>query len=119
MIFDLYQVTNPGMLALRFAVAVIFIYHAMPKLKNYKGMGSGMGMSSGFILLLGLTELSSALALITGYFMEIGAILLSMVMIGAITFKIKKWRVPFFAQNATGWEFDFILLSANIAILLS
>ncbi len=39
-------------------------------------------------------------------------------MVGAIGMKMMKWGVPFGAMDKTGWEFDLILLAANIAIIL-
>jgi len=33
--------------------------------------------------------------------------------------KMMKWGVPFAAMDKTGWEFDFILFFASLAILFS
>lgn len=118
--FDqLIQYDNIGFLILRLAVAAIFIYHALPKLKNAKGMAQMMGMSTNMVFALGLVELLSSVGLITGFYIQLSALLLAFVMIGALWMKIKKWRVPFSAMDKTGWEFDLILLAANIAILYS
>jgi len=40
-------------------------------------------------------------------------------MIGAIWMKVTKWHVPFSAMDKIGWEFDLILLAANIVILVN
>jgi uncharacterized membrane protein YphA (DoxX/SURF4 family) len=99
-----------GLFILRLAVAIVFAVHALPKLQNK--MGSTF-------LLLGVVEAISAIALILGWYTQIAALLLAIVMIGAIYMKKMKWGVPFAAMDKTGWEFDFTLLAANIAILLS
>ncbi len=109
--------SNLGLLVLRLAVAIIFIYHSLPKLKNSKMMAQGMGMPAWFVLLLGLVEFFSSAALILGVYMNIAPALLALVMVGAIYFKIAKWKVPFYARDKMGWEFDFILLAANLALL--
>jgi uncharacterized membrane protein YphA (DoxX/SURF4 family) len=38
-------------------------------------------------------------------------------MLGALWHKMFKWKIPFLAADKTGWEFDFILLGAAIALL--
>lgn len=108
-----------GFLFLRIAVAAIFLYHAWPKLKNPKGVAQAMGAPSMMPMALGTVESLSALTLITGFYFEVGALLLSGVMIGAIFLKITKWHSSFSAMNATGWEFDFVLFAANILLLVN
>lgn len=78
----------------------------------------GIPRMSLMIIVLGIVEMISALYLIFGFYTQLGALLLSCVMVGAITIKITKWGVMFSAADRTGWEFDLILLTANIAILL-
>ena|SRR3989344_585858 len=116
---QLTQYNNIGLLILRLAVAAIFIYHALPKLKNAKGMAQMMDMPAGTIFMLGGVEFLSSVGLALGIYTQSAAVLLAIVMIGAIYFKTAKWRVPFAAMDKTGWEFDLILLAASIAILLS
>ena len=115
---QLTQYNNIGLLILRLAVAAIFIYHALPKLKNAKGMAQMMGMPAGMIFMLGGVEFLSSVGLVLGIYTQLTAVLLAIVMIGAIYFKTVKWRVPFATMDKTGWEFDLILLAASIAILL-
>lgn len=114
------QYSNIGLFVLRLVIGIIFVVHAIPKFKHPKDMAFGMGMPgmSFMIILLGLVEMVSALYLIFGFYTQLGALLLSCVMVGAITMKITKWGSPFSAQDRTGWEFDLVLLAANIAILL-
>ncbi len=106
-----------GLLVLRVFLGIIFIYHGLPKLSMPASMAKGMGWSSGSVVLLGLVELLSGLALILGFYAEIGALLVGIVMLGALFHKMFKWNIPFSAMEKTGWEFDFILLGAAIAVL--
>lgn len=103
---------------LRLAIAIIFIYHGWPKIKHSKKMSAGMGFSASTVFIIGLVECVSALGLILGIFVQTSALLLALIMLGATYMKITKWHVPFSAQNKMGWEFDLILLAANIAILI-
>ena len=118
MFAQLTQYSDIGIFVLRLAVAIIFIYHALPKFRNLKGMAQGMGMPVGVVFLLGAVEFLSAVGLIFGVYTQLAALLLAIVMVGAIGMKIMKWKVPFAAMEKNGWEFDLILLAANIAILL-
>lgn len=116
---QLTQYNDTGFLILRLAVATIFIYHALPKLKNAKGMAQMIGMPAGMIFMLGTVEFLSSVGLVLGIYTQLAALLLGIIMIGATGMKMMKWHVPFSAVDKTGWEFDLILLAANIAILLS
>lgn len=115
---QLTQYNNIGLFVLRLAVAIIFIYHAWPKLKNAKGMAQMMGMPAGAVFTLGLVEFLASIGLIAGFYTQLSALLLAIVMVGAIKMKKIKWHIPFAAMDKTGWEFDLILLAASIAILL-
>lgn len=96
------------MFLLRLALAVIFIYHALPKFKMKNWMFG-----------VGVAEFFASLMLISGIWIELGAILLIVIMLGAIYHKIFKWNIPFSTLDKMGWEFDFVLLFANIVILLN
>jgi len=119
MIIELSQYSDIAFLILRLVIAVIFIYHALPKLKNASGMSQMMGMPAGMIFMLGLVEFASSLGMIFGFYIQITAFLHAMVMVGAIYFKTAKWHIPFGAMDKTGLEFDLILLAANIILLVN
>lgn len=116
---QLTQYSDIGFLVLRLAVAAVFFYHAIPKLKNAKDMAQGMGAPIGMIFTLGAVELLSSVGLVLGIYIQLAAFLLAIVMVGALYFKMVKWHVSFSAMDKTGWEFDLILLAASIAILFS
>ena len=110
---------DPALLILRLVVAVIFIYHALPKLKNSQGMAKMVAMPAGMVLMLGMMELLAAMALILGVWSQLAALVLAVIMIGALGMKIMKWHVPFVAMDKTGWEFDLILLAASLVIIVT
>lgn len=113
------QTGDIGLLILRLVVAIVFFYHALPKLKNTQGMAQMVGMPAPMVGMLGLIELLGALALALGVYAPIAALVLGLVMIGAIGLKVMKWHIGFAASDKTGWEFDLVLLAANLAILLT
>ena len=112
------QYNDVGLFLLRAAIAVIFLTHGLPKISKSNEMASGMGMPKMMIVILGAVESLSAIALLIGFYVQIAALLLSLVMVGAIWMKAMKWNVTFSAKDKVGWEFDFILLFAALAILL-
>ena len=118
MVLFLNGLENVGLLVLSVVLGAIFIYHSIPKLKAPASMAKGMGKSKGFVSLLGVVEFVSGLFLILGFLTQIGALLLVVVMLGALYHKLFKWNVPFAAHDKLGWEFDVILLAAAIALLL-
>jgi len=115
---QLLQYNDVGLLLLRITIAIIFIYHGLPKLSKSKSMSAMMGMPAPMIFMLGMVEILASLGIAFGVFTQVSALLLAIVMVGAIGTKIMKWGVPFAAMDKTGWEFDLILLFASIAILL-
>lgn len=119
MLFELTQFSDISFFLIRLVIAAIFIYHAMPKLKDAKGMAQMVGMPAGIVFMLGIVELLASLGLIVGLYTQISSLLLGVVMVGAIGMKIMKWGVPFGAMDKTGWEFDLILLAANIVIFVN
>lgn len=105
-----------GFLALRLAVAVIFVVHALPKLQKPAGMAAGMKWPTWKVQLVGAAELLGGLAVATGFGLYIGAAVLALVMVGAMYYKIHVWKAPFTAMDKMGWEFDLILLAATLFI---
>ena len=118
MFTQLLQYNDIGLLLLRIAIAIIFLFHSLPKLSKPKAMSVMMGMPAGMIFMLGMMEAVTSLGLVFGVYTQLSALILAIVMVGAIGMKAMKWHVPFAAMDKTGWEFDLILLFASIAILL-
>ncbi len=98
------QYSDQGLFLLRLAVAAVFLVHALPKLKK-----------ANTFALVGIVELVSAIALVVGLYTQYAAAALGIVMLGATYMKIAKWKTGF----VNGWEFDLILLAANVVILTS
>lgn len=114
------QYNDVGLLLLRAAIGVIFVYHAIPKLKHPSAMAQMFGGAPKvwIPIVLGAVELLAGLGVILGVYLQLSALLLAIVMFGAIGMKIGKWHVPFSARDKMGWEFDLILFAGALAILL-
>lgn len=107
---NFYMYNDLGMWFLQIAVGAIFIVHGWPKLKH-KGL---LNIGGPFH---GLVEVVGGAALIAGWYVREVGMVFSVIMLGAIWFKMFKWNTPFTSNNTTGWEFDLILLAANLHFL--
>lgn len=106
-----------ALLVLRLALGIVFLAHGPAKFSKTKGMASGLGLSENQVRGIGLMETAGAASVILGLWEQIGAILLGIVMLGAIYFKTQKWSKNFTGEN--GWELDFILLAAALTVLVA
>ncbi|MBS3170136.1 DoxX family protein [Candidatus Woesearchaeota archaeon] len=110
--------------ALRIVLAVVFIVHGYPKLfKDFKGTSSflaGLGFNPGafWALILGVSEFFGGIALLLGAASRVVASLLIISMTVATLIKIFKWKTPFTKNDASGWEFDLLLVAGLVTIFL-
>lgn len=114
------QYSDWGFLLLRVVIGIIFIYHGSLKWGLWTATPGNMPMSMVLLFkLLSIVEPLAGLALIVGVYTEWAALILSVVMLGAIYFKISVLHMPFAGQSGTGWEFDLILLAGSVVLLTS
>ena len=113
-----------GLLALRVAVGVIFIVHGWPKITGGRGMAAAMGggeakpLMVGVLTLQGVVEAGGGVLMILGVLTQLVALAFIIIMIGAIALKNSMMKTGFSSQQTTGWEFDFVLLAANVLLFL-
>ena len=119
-----------GPLILRIGMGIIFLVHGWPKLnpnspmKGPAGFGGflkqmGIPLPTFFAWVVVLLETVGALLLILGLGVRILALAFAIDMLVAILAKMRVMKVDFTAQQATGWEFDFILLAGSLALLFT
>jgi uncharacterized membrane protein YphA (DoxX/SURF4 family) len=97
-------------------VGFIFVWHGWPKFRKPDAMAQGMGWPRGVVVLLGALEVLAGLAIILGILVQWAGLLMVLIMIGAIYYKIMKWKTPFWSMSSTGWEFDLLLLICALLI---
>lgn len=115
---NLHQFSDWGLVALRIAVGAIFLVHgrqkwAMWKMQPSEQMPAGM-LST--MKLLSIVEPLGGLMVLSGFLTQLAAVGLGLIMVGAIVLKMRMMKVSFATQGKTGWEFDFIILAACIAL---
>ena len=112
-----FQSMSAGLLILRLGVGIIFFVHGRQKLAMWKAQPSAQ-MSAGMLNLLkflSVAEPLGSLAVVAGFFTQPAAAGLACIMVGAIYLKITAWQKKFTGEG--GWEFEFILLCAALALV--
>jgi len=120
-----------GLLILRLATGIIFLVHGWPKLNPNSPIKGPAGFA-GFLKQMGvplpiffgwvvaILETVGAVLLILGLGTRILAVLFAINMLVAILVaKRRVMKVGFSAQQATGWEFDFILGAVALSLLFT
>lgn len=114
---DLHQLSDWALVVLRLGVAVIFAVHGIQKLAMWKMQPSAQMPASmlSTLRLLSVVEPLGAVALLIGFLTQPAALGFAIIMVGAIQLKAGRMHRGFAGDG--GWEFDFILLAAAIALV--
>lgn len=120
-----------GLVALRIAIGAIFWVHGTQKKAMWKipatppqsgaeaGKQPAMPKNMLYIMrILSVAEPLGALAMFAGFLTQLAALGFCIIMLGALNLKINKWKAPFTARDVLGWEFDLMILSGCIALVL-
>jgi putative oxidoreductase len=117
---QLHQYSDFALLALRLALAGIFLAHGLPKKGLWSAQPSEHMPASMLrnLRILSIAEPAGALGLIFGFLTQLAALGLVIVMLGAIQFLRTKVHRKFKEQNGPGWEFEFLLLVVALALAI-
>jgi putative oxidoreductase len=94
--------TDYALLLLRILVAVIFFSSGKSHVLNPKERGKSIGMPPTATSFLGITEILGAISMAAGIFPQIGALILILIMSGAIYKKIFEWDTGFYEAEGFG-----------------
>jgi putative oxidoreductase len=108
-----------GLLLLRLMVGIVFLSSGWAHITKADERSKSIGMSKGFTVLLGVAEFFGALGVIFGVLTQLAAIVLILVMLGAIHRKIFVWHIGFWGEKASGWHYDLIFVVMNLVILFT
>jgi putative oxidoreductase len=116
LIFSLFQYNDFALFLLRLSVGAVFLLHGISKLSMWKMQPSNEMPANmlSTMKILSIAEPLGGIGLLFGVLTRFAALGLAIIMAGAIYLKIAKWNKKFM----DGWEFDFVLLCANLALFL-
>lgn len=103
-----------SLLALRIIIAAIFLYHGWQKIQMWMD-----GQTSPLMMVLSIVEPVAAILILIGYFTRWAALVLAVVMVGAIIFKATGQLgqvITFATPTGPGWEFDLSILGGLLAL---
>ncbi len=114
---QLLRFSDVALLCLRLLVALVFFESGRRHASDPVGRAASIGLSPGVTRLLGWAERAAALSVALGLFTQVGALVLMLVMLGAIQKKVFVWHIGFWGDNTYGWHYDLTFLIANLVIL--
>lgn len=106
---------DAGLLMLRIAVGVPFIFHGLSKVMDLSGtvgFFSSIGISPILTYLISFGELIAGIMILLGVWSYVGGYIVSIIMLGA--FFIMKKKMPFIG----GYELDFAFFFGGLAIAM-
>jgi putative oxidoreductase len=74
-------------------------------------------MSPSATKVLGIVEIIAALSIALGIYAQVGALLIIIVMLGAMQKKIFVWHTGFYEEKGYGWHYDLLLMIGALVIL--
>ena len=99
-----------ALLILRLALFAVFFYHGTKKLTNKQ--------APNFMKFIGVCETLGSVAMLAGFLTQFAGIGLAIIMAGAFYKKLTEWKIPFSAENTTGYELDISLFAIAVALAL-
>ncbi len=109
--------TDAALLALRLMIAAVFVWSGWSHVRDPAARGKSIGMSRGFMLFLGIAELSGSLGVAFGVLPQFAATGLILIMLGAIQKKIFVWHTGFWGTKGNGWHYDLMLVVMNVVVI--
>ena len=109
--------TDVSLLLLRLLIAALFATSGWSHVKRPQERGESIGLAPGPTRALGLAELVGAASVGLGLWARIGAIILIVVMLGAIRKKVLVWKTGFWGDEGQGWFYDLLYATCSLVIL--
>ena len=101
---------------MRFLVAIVFVTSGWRHAKDPVARGKSIGLSPGFTRFLGIAELAGGLGVGLGVLTQLAALVLILVMFGAIQRKIFVWHTGFWGKGSDGWHYDLLFVAMCLVI---
>lgn len=114
---QLLRFSDVALLCLRLLVAAVFFESGRRHASDPVGRAASIGLSPGATRILGWAEMAAALAVALGILTQVAALVLMLVMLGAIQKKVFVWHIGFWGEQTYGWHYDLLFLVVSLVIL--
>jgi putative oxidoreductase len=112
----LLQYSDEALLLMRLLVAIVFVSSGWRHAKDPVARGKSIGLSPGLTRFLGMAELAGGLGVGLGVLIQLAALGLILVMLGAIQKKIFVWHTGFWGKGSDGWHYDLLFVAMCLVI---
>ena len=116
-VLELAEYSDVALFLLRIWIAILFGTSGWAHARNPRERGESVGLPPGPTFVLGIVELAAALLLVIGFWDQVAALALILVMLGAIRKKALVWKTGFWGEGATGWYYEVLYLLCALVIL--
>jgi putative oxidoreductase len=106
-----------SLLFMRLVVALVFGTSGFFHLRSPAQRAQSLGMTVGFTVFLGASELAASAGLALGVLTRWAALGLILVALGAIYMKAVKWQTGFWGEKSPGWHYDLMFVAMNLVIM--
>src|SRR5215471_8793631 len=114
---SLLQFEDAALFFLRLVVALVFGASGYYTLRDPVGRGKSFELGKTAAIGLGLAEVLGSLGLVTGVLVQLAAIGLILIGLGAIQKKVLKWKTGIWGENNSGWHYDLMFIAMNLVIV--
>jgi putative oxidoreductase len=114
---ELVRFQDLALLLLRLVVAVEFGSSGYYHLKDPVGRAKSIGLSPRATAAIGAAEALASVALVTGVLLQLAALGLILLGLGAIGKKVIQWKTGFWGKDGYGWHYDLMLLAMDLVIV--
>jgi putative oxidoreductase len=116
---QLTQFTDAALLILRLMVSCVFFTSGLNHARDPVGRAQSIGASPRFTLFIGVVEMAAAAGVALGILTQLAALVLMLIMLGAIQKKIFVWKTGFWGEKTYGWHYDLMLFVMCLVILVT
>ena len=111
------QFTDLTLLLLRLMTAAVFAASGWSDIRDPKDRAKSIGMTRAFTTFLGVAEVAGGLGVAFGVLIQLAAIGLIILGLGAIQKKVFVWHTGFWGEKAFGWHYDLMLILMHAVIV--
>jgi putative oxidoreductase len=105
-----------ALLLMRLLVGLVFVTSGWRHAKDPVARGKSIGAGPGFTRFLGIAEIAGGLGVAAGVLTQVAALVLILIMLGAIHRKIVVWKTGFWGEHGDGWHYDLLFVVMNLVI---